>query len=159
MRNLLYALFFLILASCNAAPDGFNAPVGSTIEFNGTASGFTACGNSEGLLKLSILVQTPNSVTGELEPTQNIYGQIFATGPLRLYVKSDSAEILEPVASQITRIDSDSLTFTTNRRGLYEIVVGAPGTIPGNSYSDSVAVYLGVSVANFSVDVECPDTD
>ncbi|MEZ4819663.1 MAG: hypothetical protein R3A45_07130 [Bdellovibrionota bacterium] len=154
-KSILIMVSFFFL-SCNAALDGFNAPLNSTISFAPLSTTWVACLGSEGLTKVAARIETPNSVTGESETTQKIFGQIFAQGPLRLYVKSENAEILEPVSSQITRIDSDSLTFTTNRRGLYEFVVGAPGVASGDSYSDCATVYIGVTTAEFCVNVSCP---
>ncbi len=155
----------LLLVQCNAAIDGYNAPEGSTIEYTPETLALTnLCEGEERLLLLSALVRTPrevptegsiSNVTSELVLAENIFGQMEANGPLRLYVKSEDAEILEPFSTQVTRVNNDNISFTTDSRGIFDIVVGIPGVAPGLAIQDCVNTSIGVISEEFCVNVTC----
>lgn len=150
----------ITLISCNKSEfGGFNAPTGTSIvTFQTVEEVDQLCNGNIAYGKASVQILAPNSVTGELEPKENIFGQLFARG-LGIYVKSPDAEILEPVASQVVLIDSGSLEFTTNRRGLYEFVFGIVGPPPGDSFDQCVDIFLGVSSSAVCITVSCPEED
>jgi|GEM_PF-5060161 len=155
MKKYVFLLLFFVWG-CNRAPDGFNAPINAQLTFNPSSVSWQACGGSESLTKVSVRVDTLNSQTQQFEPSQKIYGQVFAQGSTNLYIKAANADILEPVASQLQQVQSDSLSFTTNRQGIYEFVVGTPGVPPGESSEDFVTVDLGTFTSSFGVSATCP---
>lgn len=148
--SIIAALFF---ASCNAAVDGYNAPLGSVITFTPNSSSYEACGGAGRLVKIAISIQTPNSLSGQLQPGQNIYGELEANGPTNLYLKAENADQLVPILSQVELVTSGNLTFTTDKRGIFEFVAEAPGLLEG--YQDCINAYIGVAANSFCFDVQC----
>lgn len=154
----LLVVLTILLAGCNAAEEGFNAPAGSSPEFISGSINVTFAGGGEILYLVSLRVNVP--IGTDVEGANEIQG-IISCAFCNLYVFKEGVETYLPQTSLIDPVAAGSFAFVTDTQGLYRFVIGVLSPLnlgfvndEGDlvAYSDAVVADIGVSQASLTIE-------
>lgn len=148
--------------SCNSAPDGFYAPVGSEITLPEDATATLGPGASL-VFVTTIQVEVPtgtepigaseNPPTTQMGPGNDIYTTAFCT-MCTILVWADGTANAGSDISTATNVGNWH-TFTTNKRGSYTlgVLVVSPDVLGVDSYQANFAADIGVVSKTMLIEV------
>jgi hypothetical protein len=151
------AIMGLVLAGCNAAESGFNAPVGSSATFLTADVDLVFGGPGEIIILATLQVNIPINATAEAG--NEIQGTITCAY-CNLYVFKEGVTTFLPQTSLLDPVAANSFAFVTNKQGLYRFAVGvlspadlgfinSDGDLVG--YVDAVIADIGVAQTTLSI--------
>lgn len=146
-----------VLAGCNAAENGFNAPVGSSVTFLTSDVDLVFGGPGEILVLATLQVNVP---VGTVEQSANEIQGTITCAYCNLYVFKEGVTTYLPQSSLLDPVAAGSFAFVTNAQGLYRFAVGvlspadlgfinSDGDLVG--YVDAVIADVGVAQTTLSI--------
>jgi hypothetical protein len=141
----------LLLMSCNAAPDGFNAPLNSTVSVPDSVD--IKMSGPEVRIITDVSVAGPIGVSGGVGPLNDI----FVTATCFNCMIYDWPAGTDHVDASLAELQGSSYTFTTDRRGRYTLVVWVDnpqsGPLGVSSYEATFTASIGVDSSEMKINV------
>lgn len=140
-----------VLAGCNAAESGYNAPVGSTVVFLTQDVSVVFGGPGEVLVLATIQVNVP--IGTDSQAANEIQGTV-ACARCNLYVFKEDVITYLPQSSLLDPVAAGSFAFVTDKQGLYRFVVGvlSPANLGLFNTDGDLIGYEDLVIADIGVD-------